>query len=421
MDTQQEQLERSLWLQKIKMRRLVDITQAINNSAKVEDIFKIYHDLLSWVLRIERFVLVYRDAQQWVVGLSHGVEDSSPALDPAILAELELHHKYTKTDQLEQPFLHQFDLLVPIQHKTQPLAFLLLGGEHFCETLINDFEEIQLLAAIANVIIVAIENKRLFKRQLEQSQMKKELELAKQVQNMLIPSELPNSILYEFAGIYQPHEGVGGDYYDFIELADKEVAFCIADIAGKGMPAALIMANFQATLHSLVHRKYLKVHKFIELLNQRVLKTTRGDRFITLFIARYDPKSRRLLYVCAGHPPPYLYSDSKGLQQLTEGCTFLGQFKEIKDISYGSLVLEEDSLFFLYTDGLSELQLMGQQERDTSWIEQFLLEHKHLDVKSLNAALLTHLEQRKGQYGYHDDISILTGRIKVPQDQYHHI
>jgi sigma-B regulation protein RsbU (phosphoserine phosphatase) len=165
--------------------------------------------------------------------------------------------------------------VIPVYHKKYPIAFTFIG-ENLIDAEDDVYEPIRFVAAITNIIAVAIENKRLFKKQLEQERLKRELELAVQVQNMLIPGVLPHTAEFEFDGVYHPHEGVGGDYYDFIELGEREMAFCIADISGKGIAAALLMSNFQASLHSLINRKYLSVIEFASLLNERVLKTQKA-------------------------------------------------------------------------------------------------------------------------------------------------
>src|SRR5690606_13130150 len=141
-----------------------------------------------------------------------------------------------------------FDFIVPVLHKDLAIAYVLLKDSRTTQDRLN------FITTITNIIAVAIENKRLFKRQIDQERYRKEVELASEVQKMLIPGKFPRRKNVELASIYRPHLNIGGDYYDFIETDENSFIFCIADISGKGVAAALLMANFQATLrNALLH------------------------------------------------------------------------------------------------------------------------------------------------------------------------
>jgi sigma-B regulation protein RsbU (phosphoserine phosphatase) len=274
------------------------------------------------------------------------------------------------------------------------------------------YEPIRFVSAISNIIAVAIENKRLFKKQLEQERLKRDLELAVQVQNMLIPKDLPSNNQFEFSGIYHPHDSVGGDYYDFLELNDKELAFCIADISGKGISAALIMSNFQATLQLLINRKTLSVIEFADLLNQKVIKTTKGERFITFFLARYHKTKKRLRYLNAGHNAPIMISGGK-VQRLDKGCILLGAFHKIPKIEMGEIYLDDDAFFLLYTDGLTDLRNHEGDYFDDEKVIEFASANNHLPVKNFNEKLLETVNNFRGDEQFPDDISFLSGRIFI--------
>ena len=128
-------------------------------------------------------------------------------------------------------------------HKKNPIAFALVGGVRADS---DEYTRIQFITTFTNIIAVAIENKRLFKKQIEQERYARDMELASSVQKMLIPDHLPKSKFFEMATVYKPHFTVGGDYFDFIQYDERRLTFCIADISGKGVSAAILMANFQA-------------------------------------------------------------------------------------------------------------------------------------------------------------------------------
>lgn len=408
LQSREEILETKLSLQKLQFNRVLEITQAINDNISIADLFTMYKGLLTWEMRIKKFVLYTQKDEEWHASTSAGIEEED--LENDISEYLPHYHRRQSIHEEDHPLLRHFSVVIPVYHKEYAIAYCFLGSDTLNDTDSQGYDPISLISAITNIIAVAIENKRLFKRQLEQERMRREMELAAQVQNMLIPKDLPKNKDYEFAGIYQPHKGVGGDYYDFFEVGSGEVVFCIADISGKGMAAALLMSNFQANLQSLVHRKYLSVRKFTNRLNSLVLRTTKGEKFITFFIARYHIRKKRLRYLCAGHNPPFMFSQGK-IQRLDKGCTVLGAFPKIPAIEFGEIFLEDDALFMLYTDGLTDLQNEQKEYFGDEKVEQFILENGHLPVQDFNAKLMEQVNDFRGEMEFPDDISVLTGRL----------
>lgn len=408
IESYNEKLTFQLNLQKLQIKRLLDITQAINNNITNKELFDMYRTTLTLEMRVESFAFfIYKD-NEWQCASQEGIAEELTKL-----ATSELFAPYTRPMRLRDTadlLLQEFEFILPVYHKTQPIACVLLKNIQVESDYI--FELVQYISTITNIVAVALENKRLFKRQLAQERLKRDLELAVQVQNMLIPSQLPSNERYEFAGVYQPHEGVGGDYYDLIQISDEEIAFCIADISGKGVAAAMLMANFQANLHALIHRSNIHVKKFIEELNAAVLRTTKGDKFITFFIARYNIQKRRLRFLCAGHNPPLLLMDGK-LQRLDKGCTILGAFSKIPKIEMGEIYLDKDAFVFLYTDGLTDLSNEANEYFDEARLEQFILDNQGCTVQEFNTRLMKNVGQFKGANDFPDDISVLTGRIFV--------
>ncbi|EJF52753.1 serine phosphatase RsbU, regulator of sigma subunit [Saprospira grandis DSM 2844] len=406
-----EELEHKLYLQQLQINRLSEITQAINNNIKIQDLFKIYTDTLSWEMGAKRFALYSCKDGDWQLATHKGIDEKLLVLD---ISDYFLAYQRIAKIGEDHPLLCEFNYVIPVYHKEEAIAFAFVYKEaRKGEDL---FESIRFIGTLTNVVAVAIENKRLFKRQLAQEKMRHELRLANQVQNMLIPSKLPNNQRFNFSGIYQPHEGVGGDYYDFMELNEDEIAFCIADISGKGISAAILMSNFQANLQTLIHRKDLKIPEFVDRLNEKVLKATRGDRFITFFVARYNRSTGRLLYLNAGHNPPFLYRNGQ-VERLDKGCTILGIVPKIPKLEWGEIYLKEDAFFFLYTDGLTDLRNEAGQTVEEEAIADFISRHHQLSANDFNAALMQEMQEFKGHMEFPDDISILTGHIFATKEQ----
>ena len=145
-----------------------------------------------------------------------------------------------------------FDVVIPVMQDDQALAYLLVGDLDEANIGVSPvIKHMNFIQTITNIIIVAVRNRRLVEDNIRQERMSKELELAAEMQSMLVPSSLPDTPIYQFAAHYRPHEQVGGDYYDVLELGGNQVMMCIADVSGKGVSAAFLMANFQASLHSI--------------------------------------------------------------------------------------------------------------------------------------------------------------------------
>lgn len=397
-------LERELNLKQLQINRLLNITQAINNNVSAGGLYEMYKSFLSWEVGVKKMTLYIKEGEEWLCATHVGI--SEDLLKYPLEEELS---KYTRLKNLEEhdhPLIREFDVIIPVRHKDQPIAYVLIGGFSDDEDM---YSKVQFITTITNVVAVAIENKRLFKRQLEQERLKREMELASEMQRMLIPEELPSKSCYELAGIYKPHLGVGGDYYDFIEFDDGKVVFCVGDISGKGVAAALLMANFQANFHTLINKR-AALDEFIRDLNHSVNLITGGDRFITFFIAEYDTKTQRLQYVNAGHNPPVVVHQGKTLL-LEKGCTILGSFKELPKIEVGRLVLEGDSIILCFTDGLTDLRNEAGEFLKEEMLHDFTQKNAHLSAKEFNDLLMTRTEKFKGNQVYPDDFTILTCRL----------
>ncbi len=399
-----EKLERELNLKHLQVNRLLNITQAINNNLSARGLFDMYRSFLDWEIGVKKMALYIRRGEKWECATSIGIDAELLKLDVSdrLAGFTRLHN----LDNAEHPLLDQFDVVIPVLHKEQAIAHVFIGGFHEHEDM---YEKVQFITTITNVIAVAIENKRLFKRQLQQERLSKEVELASEVQRMLIPKVLPNTEAYQLASIYKPQLGVGGDYFDFIEFENGKIVFCVGDVSGKGMAAALLMANFQANFHTLI-RKQAALDEFIRDLNHSVNIITGGERFITFFIAEYDIRKRRLNYVNAGHNPPVLIMDGK-FHLLTKGCTILGSFRDLPEVEIGTLQLDGEALILSYTDGLTDLQNPQGEFLNEQVLYDLSRKEYGRSASEFNRLLMERIERFRGEEGYPDDFTVLTCKV----------
>lgn len=400
-----EQLERELHLKQLQINRLLNITQAINSNVKTGELFEMYSSFLSWEMGVRKMALFFRQEENWLCTATIGLDKSQ--IDASSISR-ELVH-YTRPNNLSDssnPFVKQFDVVIPVRHKDVPLAYVFIGGFGEDEDM---YSKVQFITTITNIITVAIENKRLFKQQLEQQLLQQEMQLASEMQQLLIPDALPSNDHYELAGIYKPHLIVGGDYYDYIQHEDGKLTFCIADIAGKGVAAALLMSNFQANFHSLLPL-FEDLKEFVQALNEAVLRITKGERFLTFFVAQYDPGSRMLEYVNAGHTQPALAMNGE-VFRLKEGTTVLGALDELPFIEKGAVKIEGPALILLSTDGLSELRNEKDEFIDQEFGKGFILKYSGLSAVDFNNKLLSELDRFKGKAKFQDDFTVFTCKV----------
>jgi sigma-B regulation protein RsbU (phosphoserine phosphatase) len=190
------------------------------------------------------------------------------------------------------------------------------------------------------------------------------------MQKMLIPDNrhMPKNPKLIVNGFYYPHSEVGGDYYDCIRLSETKTGFCIADVSGKGISAAMLMSNFQASLRALFTFD-IELETLVKKLNSIVVVNAAGEKFITLFVARYDHKSRILEYINAAHNPPVLYNTVTGeTLHLRTSCVGIGMLDEIPSVHKSEILIKDYSKIVCYTDGLSELKYADGRDIGTKEI-----------------------------------------------------
>lgn len=404
-----QKLERELHLRQLQVRRLLQMTQAINNNVSSDDLFDMYRAFLRKELGVHRMALFVRNSindNEWYLATSIDLDSIPPPREDMgeVLSE------FTRSgllDNGEHPFLNNFIHIVPVLHKERPIAYILIGNFEDGEDM---FERVQIITTITNVIAVAIENKRLFRRQLEQERLEADLDLGAKVQQMLIPDSFPVRDEYEISTIYKPKLGVGGDYIDYAEFDEEnKLVFCIGDFTGKGVSAALLMANFQANFHTLIKER-TSLYDFVKRINTAVYRITNGERFVTFFVAEYDRNSNKLHYVNAGHPPAVVVSEN-GIQLLDKGTLVLGSIDELPMLEVGEIDLPDQSLIVTYTDGLTDLQNPAGETLEENLLNDFCRRNHGISAKQFNTRLRLWLDEFRQGSEYPDDLTVLTCRI----------
>lgn len=398
-----EKLEKELSLKELQIKSLLTITQAINDNVSTDGLFNMYRSFLSWEMGIDKMILFVKGQKTWITASFINVNED---YHKELIEECQQYKRLHTVKDDDNVYIQMFDIIIPVFHKDYPIAYALIGGIKDKEDIYN---KIQFITTITNIIAVAIENKRLFKMQIEQEKLNKEMELAKEFQQRLIPESIPESNKYEVQTYYKPHSNIGGDYIDFMKFSEDRFAVVIADISGKGVAAALLMSNFQAMLHSLIFQ-YRDLETFVFALNQAVYRITKSDKFITFFVAEIDTERKELRYINAGHYPPILYNNGQ-MQELKTGSTVIGAFEKLPFINEEKIKLVPDALLFCFTDGLVDIQNDNGAYFDEGILKQFIENNKDAPLKEFNNKLMEKVEKFKGDKEYVDDIALLTTKV----------
>lgn len=262
-------------------------------------------------------------------------------------------------------------LVLPIQHKNETSAILCLGPKMTGQAYKSD--DIDLLNALGNLAYVSIQNTYLVEQQIERERLEEEMRLARDIQEGLLPSETPQVTGLQMASLALPSRHVGGDYFDLVAQQNGSILIAIADVTGKGVPAALLMANLQACLHTMVPMD-LTMEEFIGHMNRVICQNTSFDKFITAFTGLYHPDTKRFEYVNAGHNPPMLLRTDGTIELLEEGGLLLGV---MRDMPYqrGSVELSLGDVLVSFTDGVTEAMSPEGEEFHEDRLEAILREH----------------------------------------------
>lgn len=389
----------------LEVNALMEITQAVNNNLPEQNLYKIYEFTLRANLHIEKLAL-YVHGQKWECQAQFETSKDfrKVQIDDGCL-EL---RKITKTNEvnLQNSEFNEFTLIIPVLHKDKLLAYVFVKPKEKGSEVDTTF-----LQALSNVVLVAIENKRLARKEIEQLAFQRDMEIAKNVQNYLFPKHLPKVDRTNIEAFYLPSRAVGGDYYDYIPLEEEDkFVLCIADVSGKGIPAALIMSNFQAALRTIV-RKAKDLSEVIEELNYQLCKNANRESFITVFLASYDFQNHQLKYINAGHNPPFLFNGEADPITLELGTTVLGVFEKLPFIEPGIVENLKAFNLFLYTDGLTETFNENEEEFGSERLKSFLVKHREDSLPVMHEDLMNELNAHKKGLPFTDDLTFLSCRV----------
>lgn len=241
--------------------------------------------------------------------------------------------------------------------------------------------------------------------------LKKDLEVAREIQLAMLPREIYTATGVEAFGVTRPANTVGGDLYDVMKRADGRIVFALGDVAGKGSPAALLMALVVAMLRVLVDEG-LEPAELATRLNGQVSRHAPGSRFITMVLGLYEPETGRVTYVNAGQNPPMLRRASGKYERLTEGGMALGMFEQAT-YSAGSISLGAGDVLVLFSDGVTEAENTAGIAFDDEGLQRVINEQWWKDLQTLGASVLRAVEAHASETKIADDLTVLALRRPI--------
>jgi len=405
--TDSSRLERKLKLKDFKLNALLDMTKAINKNLSVEELLLQFEEILSQRLDIEKVILFIKE-DSWKCILKYGVnagEIHDISDDSFFQKQKDITLTTGRTEEA-------FDLAIPVTQNEEYIAYLLVGDRSEQEVRMSPaIKHMKFIQTLTNVLVGAIQNRKLQEESLRQERVKKELELAAEMQAILLPQQLPKNQDFDVSAFYKAHQQVGGDYYDFMELNENEVMICMADVSGKGVSAAFLMANFQAYLRAIFTYRNGDLIEIVRELNKTVMHTAMGEKYITLFLGLYKKSTRTLNYVNCGHNPPVI-ADANGYTQLAKlGTIGLGMFEDLPAAVEGEIKMSPGSVLVCFTDGLVETENLETEEFGTERLEQIILAYFNDSMSELNEIIIQSLNEFRGEAPYFDDLAILSCRF----------
>jgi serine phosphatase RsbU (regulator of sigma subunit) len=266
------------------------------------------------------------------------------------------------------------------------------------------------LTACAPQLALMVENGRLTARIVAQETVRRDLALAAEVQRRLLPDVPPDRDGAAIAAVSLPARSIGGDYFDFIDVGDRRLGIALADIAGKGIPAALIMSSVRMALRVLASEPGASLPDLVARMNHVLHEATPANSYATFFYARVDDDARELRYINAGHLPPILVRSGK-LQELTIGGSVIGL---LDGLSYeeGGVALQPGDVLVAFTDGVPEAQNSAEEEFGDVRLKELLTQIAHLDAQEIAARLLGELKAWIQDASQYDDLTFIVLKVR---------
>lgn len=396
-DTGQE-----LLLKKQQLDTLLEMVQMLNQKVvreSPEQLIRIFELSLRAYFGVEKVCVMFKQ-QQWKCPVLYGFDKTKE--------DTEIFFEQKGDFQAVQQFLRA-ESMITVSNATENNAVIFISQKDIPQFLKES--NLTFVKTLFNILLSKLALKELIEQQIEQETLQRELKMAGTIQKNILPKSLPCTDQLSITAFSQPYIQVGGDFYDVIPYKENEYYIVIADVSGKGVSAAIMMANLQASLRAFI-AAHASLSKIVKNLNKLIIELGNQERFLTLFIAKLDLSKGELYYINCGHPYPILKKGKK-IKLLDKGTTILGSFSDIK-IESGREKLYEPSYIVLYTDGISEAMNENQEQYETERIMKIVQEWAYdPNPEPLKKAILNDWSAFQKQNKPNDDATLLVCSVKI--------
>lgn len=404
----------------MRLRVLYEVADSLRGEMETGDLLRKIMDILWNVVTPYRGIVLLRDPSDGTlepvvartrdgstseISISKGVVEQCVRDQVAILiSDAPSDVRFAENDSIVAGRIRSA-ICTPMVHKGEVLGVLYIDSQDPGSIYYTN-DDLDLMTGIANQAAMAISNIRLQRQSIERQRLEKELEIARSIQMNLLPKEYPRIPGVQFAAMSQPARQVGGDYYDFVTMEDGRVAMVVADVSGKGVPAAMVTATIRASLRLESSQTGKHVHEIVGAINKWTCVDASNNMFVTMIYAIYDPASRRLSYTNAGHCFPMLFKPDGRYRTFESGGCFLG-IMEFIDYESEELDIEPGDTLLLYTDGVTDAHNLDKEIMGNDRLIETIRQNLSGTAEELRDEIYEATLVFRGQHDQFDDMTIL--------------
>jgi sigma-B regulation protein RsbU (phosphoserine phosphatase) len=405
----------------LEMETLLEVEKSLSSSLNLNELLELILDSLLKVVKYDAVAIFLIDRRKQEI--EHiKARGFDPALEPdlqlrigqgmagwAAKTQKSLIVPDIKVDQryIEARVETKSAMVVPILSQNRIVGVFSLESDK-----LNAYgeDDLELLEAFASLAAISLERARQYEEILEKRKLEEELSIAKRIQQSFLPRKRPQLSGFDISGINIPSEEVGGDYYDFIPIIENQIGIAIGDVSGKGIPAALIMASFRASLIAEIRNNYA-IRSIMFKVNNLLFESTEPDSYVTAVYGVLDTKNRIFTFANAGHNAPILRHANGEMEYLTEGGVVLGMFENSKYEERPLKFNPGDTIVF-YTDGVTEAKNEKDEEFGTRRLKQVINDSYRLSAAQIQENIYKAVKEFRGDLPTGDDLTMMVIKVE---------
>ncbi|MEX0724223.1 MAG: SpoIIE family protein phosphatase [Gracilimonas sp.] len=391
------------------LHTLLELSKDFNLMVDREEIARTFKFAMLGQMLIRTFFFVLDTDGKKSIVASSGLKEKPSKKEIDTLFELD--DVFYCKDEHDCPFLEKngIELVIALRFQNEKIGVVGVGAPANKESYGK--EQVDFLQSLGNLALLTIQKTLLLEEQIEKRRMEEELNLAKTIQQGLLPSPIPKISGFDLKATNISSRQVGGDYFDIVETPDKGSILAIADVTGKGVPASLLMANLQSMLHALAPID-ITLSEATGSINNIIYENTPADKFITFFWGKISTDSKRFDYVNAGHNNPLLFRKGNDQpQELDKGGVILGAMPSMTPYESASIKFQSGDVLVLYTDGVTEaMNTEKTEEYEEERLIACLKNNLERSSQEIIDAVITDITEFSNGIQY-DDITLLVLKV----------